>query len=178
MFAFPIVLAFAFALCAQQAKPTEYQVKAAYLYNFGLFVSWPAAEKSSQRPFSVCVLGKDPFGPALDSAFAGEVLEGRSTSVRRIATAQDALSCGILYISRSEAKNLGDILSVLGHAGVLTVSDIPDFSRRGGMIEFVWEGDNVRFEVNLAAAESAGLTLSSDLLKVAKAVRRSTPDGM
>ncbi|MGA9882592.1 MAG: YfiR family protein [Candidatus Acidiferrales bacterium] len=177
-FALLVALLFAPTLRAQQAKTTEYQVKAAYLYNFGLFVSWPAGAKSSPEPFGVCVLGKDPFGPILDSTFAGEMLDGRAIAVRRLADAHDAHSCGILFISRSEAKKLDAILSAVGKAAILTVSDIPDFSQRGGMIEFVWDGDNVRFEVNLTAADAAGLTLSSNLLKVATSVRRNTPSGL
>ncbi|MGH9687486.1 MAG: YfiR family protein [Candidatus Acidiferrales bacterium] len=171
-------LLFAPSLSGQQVKTTEYQVKAAYLYNFGLFVTWPAAGKSSPEPFGICVLGKDPFGPILDSTFAGEMLNGRAIAVRRFADARGAHSCGILFISRSEAKKLNTILSALGNAAILTVSDIPGFSQHGGMIEFVRDGDNVRFEVNLTAADAAGLTLSSDLLKVATAVRRNTPSGL
>ncbi len=65
----------------------------------------------------------------------------------------------------------------LDKAGVLTVSDIPQFSQRGGMIQFVVVGNKVRFEVNLTSAQDAGLTLSSDLLKVAVAVRKSPQPG-
>lgn len=163
-------------LPAQGSGPTEYQVKAAYLYNFGLFVSWPRAEKSGTEPFDVCILGKDPFGPALDSIFAGEVLHGQKVSVRRIADSQGAPGCRILFVSRSEAKQLKTILLAL-NAGVLTVSDMPDFVNRGGIIQFVREGEKIRFEVNLTAAKSAGLSLSSDLLKVAAAVRTKTTPG-
>lgn len=177
-FALLLALLSAASLRAQEVKRTEYQVKAAYLYNFGLFVSWPGVGKPSPEPFVVCVLGKDPFGPVLDSTFAGEMLDGRAIAVRRFSDARDAHSCGILFISRSEAKKLSAILAALGNAAILTVSDIPDFSERGGMIQFVWDGDNVRFEVNLTAADAAGLTLSSDLLKVATAVRRNTPSGL
>ncbi|MGH9716441.1 MAG: YfiR family protein [Candidatus Acidiferrales bacterium] len=162
---------------AQGSRATEYQVKAAYMYNFALFVSWPEIAKSSSGPFGVCVLGEDPFGSILDSTFAGETLDGRSVFVERVANAGEARPCRILFISRSETKDLKTILSALNNAEVLTVSDIPDFSRRGGMIQFVWKGDSVRFEVNLAAAKSVGLVLSSDLLKVAAAVRTKTVSG-
>ena len=85
---------------------------------------------------------------------------------------QDAVSCRVLYISSSEDSRLKEILAALDKSGVLTVSDIPQFSQRGGMIEFTLQGNNVRFEVNLAIAENTGLTLSSELLKVAVTVRR------
>jgi hypothetical protein len=163
---------------AQQAAPTEYQVKAAYLYNFGKFVDWSAASTAAKRDgFQICVLGQDPFGPALDAALARQSIEGKSVMARRIMKPQDAAGCRILFISSSEDRQLKSIFSVLDGSGVLTVSDIPQFSQRGGMIEFTLEGNRVRFEVNLAPAEAAGLTLSSELLKVAVAVRRNTSSG-
>ena len=163
---------------AQQPKPSEYQVKAAYLYNFGRFVKWPAGIAAGKGDsFPVCVLGRDPFGPILDSTLAGEALEGKPVAIRRIAREQDAADCRILFVSSTEEHHLKEILAAIDQAGVLTVSDIPGFSRRGGMIQFVMEGDRVRFEINLATAESARLVLSSELLKVAAAVRRNARSG-
>jgi len=173
-----LVLVGVSCLHAQQSKPTEYQVKAAYLYNFGRFVKWPpglAAGKGDSFP--VCVLGRDPFGSILDSTLAGEALEGKPVVIRRIARPQDAPDCRILFVSSTEENHLKEILAAIDQAGVLTVSDIPGFSRRGGMIQFVVEGDRIRFEINLATAESAKLVLSSELLKVAAAVRRNTRSG-
>jgi hypothetical protein len=165
-------------LLAQQAKPSEYQVKAAYLYNFGRFVKWPAGVAAGKGDsFPVCVLGRDPFGPILDSTLAGEALEGKPVAIRRIAREQDATDCRILFVSSAEEHHLKEILAAIDQAGVLTVSDIPGFSRRGGMIQFVMEGDRVRFEINLATAESARLVLSSELLKVAASVRRNARSG-
>jgi hypothetical protein len=163
---------------AQQSPPSEYQVKAAYLYNFGKFVDWSAPSVSAKRDgFQICVLGQDPFGPALDAALAKQSIDGKSVMARRIAKPQDAAGCQILFISSSEDRQLKGIFTVLDGAGVLTVSDIPQFSQRGGMIEFTLEGNRVRFEVNLTTAEAAGLTLSSELLKVAVAVRRNASSG-
>jgi hypothetical protein len=159
---------------AQQPKPTEYDVKSAYLYNFSRFVQWPdgsAPDKSDSFP--ICVLGRDPFGPALDATLAGHTVDGHKTVARRIAKPEDAAGCRILFISSSEDEQLKVIIAALDHMGVLTVSDIPQFSDRGGMIEFVPEGSRVRFQVNLKAAQDAGLMLSSELLKVAVAVKRA-----
>lgn len=159
---------------AQGARPSEYQVKAAYLYDFSRFVAWPAQsgnEKSGE--FAICVLGTDPFGPILDATVAGEKSGGQPVVTRRIAKAQDALNCRILFIGDSEADHLKEVLAEMGRASVLTVSDIPRFSERGGMIEFVLKGDKVRFDVNLTNATDAGLIVSSELLKVALTVRRN-----
>jgi hypothetical protein len=157
---------------AQPAKPSEYQLKAAYLYNFARFVAWPPGVPSN-RPdaFAICVLGDDPFGPFLDALPASGAIDGKPVITRRVSRGAAAESCAILFVGGSEAGRLTDVLPALGR-GVLTVSDIPDFARRGGMIQFVAEGSRIRFEVNQATAERAGLTLSSELLKVAVAVRR------
>jgi len=98
-------------------------------------------------------------------------------AVKRISTPRDAGECRILFISSTEENHLKEILVALDESSILTVSDMPSFSRRGGMIQFVLEGDKVRFEINLTRAETAKLTLSSELLKVATTVRRNARQG-
>lgn len=164
-------------LYAQQPKPTAYQVQAAYLYNFGKFVQWPAATRTSTVSFNVCVFGEDPFGPILGSTVAGGTVDGKTVVAKRISSAQEAVDCRILFISPSEDRRLDKILEALNSAAVLTVSDMPRFAERGGMIQFVLEEDRVRFQVNLTAAQNAGLILSSQLLKLAALVRRSSSPG-
>jgi hypothetical protein len=162
---------------AQQPKFNEYQVKAAYIYNFGRFVTWPARLPGQQNDFAICVLGQDPFGPMLDSTVAGKLLDGKPVVTKRISKAQDAIGCRIVFINASEGGHLQEILTVLNQAPVLTVSDLPDFSRKGGIIQFVLEGNKVRFEVNLTSADTAGLELSSELLKVASSVKGNARAG-
>jgi len=160
-------------LQAQDPKPTEYQVKAVYLYNFGRFVTWPVRATAGDEPFGVCVLGQDPFGPILDAAVAGETIDRAHVVVRRLAKPQEAASCRVLFISSSQNDDLKEILIALDKQSVLTVSDMPQFVRRGGMIQFLLDGNRVRFEVNLAAAGRAGLNLSSEVLRLATNVRRT-----
>ena len=163
---------------AQARKPTDYEVKAAYLYNFGKFVRWPAAASADPRDtFLICVLGQNPFGPALDATVAGESIDGKHLVVRVIAAVSDAAKCRILFISSSEDGHLENILADLNKRPVLTVSDIPDFVEHGGAIEFIEQGDKIRFKVNLTVTEQAGLVLSSDLLKVAVSVKRDRTAG-
>jgi len=164
------------AAAAQTNKPTEFQVKAAYLFNFGKFVKWPANNTSPSDTFNICVLGSDPFGEVLDSTVSGERIEGRKVTVRRVSSAAEAASCRIAFVGRSEEGRLGAIMPALGRSPVLTVSDITGFVDREGIIEFVMDHDRVRFEVNLAAAQRAGLTLSSELLKVATSVKGQSGD--
>ena len=172
-----VILAVCCAILHAQGRPNEYQVKAVYLYNFTRFVEWPAADAGAEGPFAICVLGDDPFGTALDSTVAGETVRGRNVVARRVGKAEDARICRILYVSSSEDGKWKEILTALGKSSVLTVSDMPKFSERGGMIEFVAKGDKVRFEVNLTNTTEAGLTLSSDLLKVAVGVKGNAHPG-
>jgi hypothetical protein len=165
-------------LYAQQPKASEFQVKAAYLYNFGRFVQWPDESGTDRTDsFQICVLGADPFGQALDATLAGGTIGGKSVMAKRISKPQEVNSCRILFISSSEESHLKDVLAALDKTRVLTVSDIPRFSERGGMIGFVQEGNRVRFDVNLDSAQGAGLTLSSELLRVATNVRKVSHSG-
>ena len=163
------------ALHAQNPRPTDYQVKATYLYNFGRFVEWPGQVAAAQGgSFTVCVLGQDPFGPSLDATLAGETIGGKTVVAKRISSAEESGDCQILFLSLTDDSRLNKIIADLDKKAVLTVSDMSQFVKRGGMIQFVLEGKKVRFEVNLMATQHAGLTLSSELLKVATAVRRDT----
>jgi hypothetical protein len=171
----PFALAAAGLLAAPvlAQRPAEYQVKAAYLYGFGRFIEWPAAAPvAGDGAFVLCVLGEDPFGRLLDQAAEGAVLRNQPVSVRRIDRAEDGAACDTLFVSASEQARLPRILAVLGRQPVLTVGDSPEFAQRGGMIGFSMDGSRVRFTVNLAAAQGAGLMLQSELLRVAASVLR------
>jgi hypothetical protein len=159
------------SLYAQQSRQTEYQVKAAYLYNFGKFISWREEASSGENSLFVCVLGQDPFGKTLDEVLTGASWDGKGVTAKRIRRIEDASECRVLFISSSEGEQMKNILAVAGKLPILTVSDAPEFARRGGAIGFVLSDNRVRFEVNLNAAHRAGLSLSSQLLKVAVRVR-------
>jgi hypothetical protein len=147
-------------------KPSEYEVKAAFLFNFGKFVRWPA-DAARDSTFNICVLGRDPFGRKLDTVTQGERVDGKSFTVSRISSPAEATACRIVFISASEERHLASILQSLSKHPILTVSDISGFASHGGMIEFIVDGDRVRFDVNMTASQSADLKLSSELLRVA-----------
>lgn len=173
-----ILVAAAVSGGAAQAPPrSEYEIKAAYLFTFGRFIEWPERPSRDEAGFSICVLGSDPFGAVLDSTLAGATLRGRKVVARRIATPKLALDCHILFISGSEERRLDAVVQALDQAGVLTVSDMPQFVARGGMIQFVTAGSRIRFEINLPPARDAGLTMGSELLRVASAVRSTRQPG-
>jgi hypothetical protein len=108
---------------------------------------------------------------------AGETVGGKPVSIRHIEKAQDASVCHILFIGSAQGKDLSGILSALDEEAVLTVSDMPDFSKQGGIIQFVLEGDRIRFEINLEGAEKSHLVFPSELLKVAVAVQKPARSG-
>lgn len=148
---------------------TEYEVKAVFLFNFVQFVKWPPTTFSdASAPFVIGILGNDPFGKALENTIRGEVVEGRKLTLRRAQRVEDVTDCHVIYISQSEEGRIGDILAKLRPTNALTVSDISQFCRQGGMIGFVIEGGKVRFEIKSGTAKNAGLQISSRLLKLAK----------
>jgi hypothetical protein len=157
--------------CQETNGPLEYQVKAAFLLNFTKFIEWPpAAFRQQDSPVSICILGVDPFGGVLDQMLSGEVVNGRKVVAQRIRSAPAPQVCQALFVGRP-GKDLGKMLPELG-PGVLTVGEGEGFIRDGGMIAFVIENRRVRFEINQAIAENAGLKLSSKLLSVAKPIEQ------
>jgi hypothetical protein len=154
-----------------QAPPTEYEVKAAFLFNFSQFVDWPAAAFADHRsPLVIGVLGSDPFGATLDEIVRDETVNGRPLTVRRYQSPDQLDSCHILFIDRSQDSQLDAIVAALKGQSVLTVGDFEGFARRGGMIRFVTVGNKIRLRINLGAAQEAKLTISSKLLRPAQIV--------
>jgi hypothetical protein len=151
--------------------PNEYQVKAAFLYNFARFIEWPAELfKEVPPPLVVGVLGEDPFGSTLDQSLNGKSINGRPLTIKRLKWGQNLRDCHLLFICSSEKKRLAQILESLKGASVVTVSDLSNFCQQGGMIGFTLEENKVRFVINRDVAEQAQLRISSKLLTLAKAV--------
>ena len=150
---------------------SEYQVKAAYLFNFGQFVEWPLqAYDSPNAPFVIGVVGDDPFGNTLDEVVAGESLGGHPLVVRRFEKTEDISACNILFIGRSEAARLDETLKLLKGRSVLTVTDIAGAERRGAIIVLVNDNNRIRMRINVAAAKASNLVISSKLLRPAEVV--------
>jgi uncharacterized protein DUF4154 len=157
-------------LCDAQKPPSQYEVEAAFLLNFTRFVEWPAeAFLTPDSPITICVLGRDPFGPALDETVEGEVVQKRPVAARRVRDVPRSQPCQVLFFSPEEQDNRF-LLRDAG-PGVLTVGENDDFLKDGGMIQFVIADRHVRFDINEKVAEEAKLKLSSQLLKVARSVR-------
>lgn len=165
-------LATAITAAAQSPRAPEYEVKAAFLYNFAKFVEWPPqAFAQSSAPLRICVLGHDPFGDTLSKIVQGKSISGRIIMNQRLQSTSEARACHILFISRSDPEDLNKAIQSTRDLPVLTVGESDDFLAQGGVVNFVLEEDRVRFEINLRAAESHRLKLSSKLLAVARVVK-------
>lgn len=160
-------------------SPAEYDVKAAFLANFGSYVEWPETVRvdAAEQAFMVCVLGRDPFGESLDKNFQNKSIQGRPVILKRIQIVADATGCRLIFISLSDPARLQSVLEALHGMPVLTVADTADYAREGVMINMRLEGNRVRFDINLDAAESAGLKLSSQLLKLATRIHHRREPG-
>ena len=166
------------ALPAQVRPPSEYELKAAFLFNFAKFVDWPPnAFASPDASFLVCVLGTDPFGGALDDALRGKVIAEHPARVSRIKRVADITGCQILFVAASESHLLPEVLAKLRGQCVLVIGETNDFASSGGAIQFTLEDNRVRFFINPDAADRAGLKISSKLLALAKIVRDAPATG-
>jgi hypothetical protein len=157
-----VALSCLLAARAALAQPLEYAVKAAFLTKFAAFVSWPSA---AAAPARLCVVGEDPFGPALEAAARGQV------AVRRMPVVDRAAGCQVLYVSGSSKQSVGQALAAVRGAPVLTVTDAARGPQRG-MIHFVVFQDRVRFHIDAAQASESGLAISSKLLALGLSVKR------
>jgi hypothetical protein len=164
----------ALPLSAQESAPSEYQVKAAFLYNFTKFVRWPdSAFPETNSPLQIGILGDNPFGASLELAVKGKSINGHPLMVHAVNSLAEMKLCQILFICKKPKRNVTDILTALQKTSVLTVGETDDFMNAGGMIRFIMENTKVRLEINDGAAVGAGLTISSKLLNVAQKTERS-----
>ena len=148
--------------------PTEYELKAIFLYNFTKYVEWE--QVPAKGTLALCVLGEDPFGAALDGTIEGETVQGRRLVARRIRTVEEALSCQVVFVADSEEARLGEILGALAGKTVLTVGETEGFAVRGGVIHLREDESRIRIVINVDAANRAGLRISSQLLKLGEVV--------
>jgi hypothetical protein len=154
--------------------PREIDVKAVYLLRFAEYVDWPPESFASQNsPIIIGVLGDRNMRQALDAVIEGEQVRNRPFRVQTLNRVEDARNCHIVFLGQAEAGSMDELMRRLRNAPILTVSDWERFDDRGGMIRFVNEGGKIRLHINLDAARTARLGLSSRLLRVADAVKET-----
>lgn len=147
------------------------QLKAAFIYNFSLFVEWPPhAFEDEHTPIIIGILGDDPFGESLDNALKGKLLKERSYHIKRSKWISDIADSHILYISPSAVNDLKSILNKISGKAVLTIGDYPGLASKGVMFNFYTENEKVRFEININAVREARLNVSSKLLRLGKII--------
>jgi hypothetical protein len=164
-------------LRAQGAPPgpafDEYQVKAAFLYNFAKFVEWPLGTfANSTDPIVICIVGQDPFGSTLDDMVQGKKIGGRFFAVRRLPDTLQAGKCQILFIGAGGWKRTQALLDAVKGAAILTVGETDDFTALGGVVGFKLDGPRVRLQIAPEAGERSRLRISSKLLSLAEIVKR------
>jgi hypothetical protein len=165
---FSVIFVLGLRSFAQASPPSEYQIKAAFLYNFAKFVEWPPQAFAGPRsPIIVGVLGKNVFGNDLERTIRDKTVNNHPFQFKEFHSVEEATNCQILFISASEKDRLPGILNDLRGTSVLTVSETAQFTEAGGMINFVLEDNRVHFQINDAAAKKAGLKISSKLLSLA-----------
>lgn len=162
-----LVLALLFRGPAVAQDVTEPALKAAFIYNFARFTTWPADLPASDS-FVICVLGDAAVGDALARAVAGRQLMDRPIAVTQLADAAPKQGCRILYVSGVPVRQAADVVSELRAAPVLTISNIEGFASAGGMAQFFFEHGQLRFRIHHESAKRAGLQISSRLLIMAR----------
>jgi hypothetical protein len=164
--------------CAHAAESKEYQVKAAFVYNFIKFVTWPEetdkkTESDKQvETVKIAIIGKDPFGdkfkPIVKKTVKNKKIElVKHPDFNKIADSNSLDGCQVIFISKSETKNVRKIIKSVESKPILVISEITKFADLNGMIGFVKKDNKIRFEINLDAAKLANLKISSQLLKLA-----------
>jgi hypothetical protein len=159
------------AFAASGTRAVEHEVKAAYLYNFTKFVTWPTtAFESDSEPLRVCIVEDSDIADAFE--ILAKKSKGRQIRIVRYRNMVDVSKSHLVYIGDSADDALTkSILSSVGKRPVLTVGDTPAFVRQGGIIGFIASGSKLAFEINPAAAKRNGLEISWKLLNLAKIVR-------
>jgi len=162
---------------AQNQVSREYDLKAVLLYHFTQFVEWPAASfPRPDSPMVIGVLGRDPFGHALDILATQPAENGRRIVIVRLRNLDAARNCHILFVSESEQDRLPEIIAALRNLPVLTVGDFEGFATGGGIVRFMkTPDDRIRLRINLDSVRASGLNMSAKLLRIAEVISSSKP---
>jgi hypothetical protein len=179
--ALPFIVVMSLALAPEGAaaadQALEYQVKGAFLSKFGLYMDWSdAAANAANRPFQLCILGDDPFGPRLEKIVGEQVIKGRKIELRRLKTVDKESGCHILYIAASESARVGQILASMQGSGALTVTDGLPAGGPVGIVNFILKDDRVRFDIDDEMASRNGIYINASLLGLALNVKRRQSD--
>jgi hypothetical protein len=156
------------AISAQIREPTEFELKAALLYNFALFTEWPPLLEST---FNLCLYGQDPFGVAIQ-VLTQKSIRDRPIRIQRLNQLPEIETCHLLYIHALESSQFNQLITLVQGKPVLTVTDIPAYHDHGSIINLGVEQKKIRFDIDLAVANHSGLSISSKLLRLARHIHQ------
>jgi hypothetical protein len=161
---------------AVDRAPTEYEVKAAYVFYFAKFVSWPEdAFRDKNSPLTIGVFGNDEFGSLLETIVKGKTIQEHPISIRFLKKPADFRSCHLLFISASEVKRMKQIAEDLGVLPILTITEADTGSQAKGVMNLFLEEGKVQFEVDTNGAARARLQISSKLMLLARGNKAGRP---
>jgi hypothetical protein len=161
-----LVVAMLIATIGAGQTAEEYEVKAAFIYNFTKFVEWPAAADS--QAFAICILGDDPFQSSIDRLTSGKAVGNRPVQVRRLKEGAEGRQCQIVFVGASERAKASRLLDAVRGTSVLTVGESVEFLRMGGMFHLSMADNHVSVVINTSATEAARLKVSAKLMTLAK----------
>jgi hypothetical protein len=169
-----VLILWSSAVCAADERSREFQIKAAFVFNFAKFLEWPAGRFAGpEQPITIGVLGETPLAAELESLVKDRRINGRAVLVRSASSLDDLRDLHLLFVGANCDHALKSIQAAAKDRGVLTVGETPAFEAAGGMITFRIEGDKVRFAINISAAEQARLKISAQLQQLATVVHRA-----
>lgn len=169
-----VVVTFKNVALARQIQETEAKeaaIRAAYIYNFCLFVGWPVTTLKETDPIIIGVAGRNQFFDLVIEAARGKTVRGRQLDVRRVSSVAEARRTHVLFVGFTEENKIDEYLKALRDEPILTVGDSKAFSAKGGIVRFFRDEERVLFQINLEAAKDSRLTLAAKLL----ALSRSAP---
>jgi hypothetical protein len=165
----PFLVGCVLIFTAQKTPVREYQLKAAFLFNFTQFVEWPAGSFSTPKsPIIIGILGSNPFGSYMNELVTGEEVNGRPLVVQHYKTAEEVKACHVLFINIPKQQKPENIIAGLKGKNILTVGESENFIKEGGIIKFSMIDNKIHFQINPEAAKTAGLIVSSKLLRLAE----------
>lgn len=166
-----LIMATLFSKAYGYSAAEEYEIKAAFLYNLGNYLKFPAnvlSDRDTEQNFFICILGRDPFQQNIDSAAEDEKIQGHPVQVKRLQRVQEVDGCHLLFISDSERSRLKNLFQTLARRPILTVGDTDDFIEQGGMIKFYNDNNKIRLALDLEKVRAVDIKPSANLLKIVK----------
>jgi hypothetical protein len=157
---------------AESPMVLEYKIKAGYLFNFAKYVEWPEKTlPATNSPVIIGLLADDPAAVIIEQQLQGKLANGHPLSVKLLVDLTGVSVCHIFFVSRAQKERTEDLLARLPTTPVLLVGEVDQFAHRGGMLNFIRKDEAFRLEVNLEAAEKAGLRVTSKLASIATIVK-------